>query len=110
MQKKFPKDLEDMEVYINIKSSMIHKVACRFLVMPCVEAIEWILLHMASKNLVLSSESKNDIATYHPRDINYYYKMVRPREYTNTQLYATWKNLNTKDIIKSWCQEPAKSH
>ena len=65
MQKEFPENLEDREVYINIKRSIIHRVACGFSVMPCAESIEWILLHMGSKNMVLNSESGNEITTYH---------------------------------------------
>lgn len=51
---------------------------------------------MDNKNLVLSSENGNEIATYHLNEIHYYYKMVIPREYFNTHFYVTWENINTK--------------
>jgi len=84
MQNKFLEYLEDMEVYINIKNSRIPRVAYRFLVMPCAEVIKWILLNMENNNLVLRSESGNEIATDHLHDIHSYYKMVKPRDYVKT--------------------------
>lgn len=38
-------------------------IACKFPVFPCVEEIEWILLHMDDSDLVLRSESGGHIAT-----------------------------------------------
>jgi len=78
--------------------------------MPCVEAIQWILLDMDSKNLVLSNESGNEISTYHPHDIHSCYKMVTPKQFAHTQFYATWENVTTKEVIKSWCQDPVEFH
>lgn len=46
MQDTFPKDLEDVHAYININKSRIHGIACKYLVMPCVEAIQWITIHI----------------------------------------------------------------
>ena len=57
MQKQFAKNLEDLEVYINIKRSRAHRIACRFPVILCVEVIEWILTHMDGSHLMLHSES-----------------------------------------------------
>lgn len=90
--KQFLENLEYMQVYINTKMSRIHKVASRFPVIPCEKSIEWILLHMDTKNLVLSSESGNEIATYHWHGIHSYYKMITAKEYLNTQFYVTWEN------------------
>jgi len=39
MHENFPMALEDVHAYINIKKSKIHRIACRFLVMPCPKAI-----------------------------------------------------------------------
>jgi len=39
-----------------------------------------------------------------------YYKMQMPTKYDNNDFYARWDELDTSDIIKSKCQEPAKFH
>lgn len=63
---------------------------------------------MDNTNLVLHSEISKDISTYHSHNMNYYYKMVNPIEYANTHFYAAWENINTKEIIKYWFQDPAR--
>jgi len=74
-----------------------------FLVMPFGESIEWIMSHMDNTNMVLCNEIISEISTYHFHVMHSYYKIIRSNEYANTQLYATWKTINTKEIIKSWC-------
>ena len=108
IQKEFPENLEDREVYINIKRFKIHRVARIIVVLPCEKSIEWIFLHMdKKKKSVLSSESEKEIATYHPHDLHSYYKMITLKKYLNTQFCATGANLNTREILKSWWKEPA---
>lgn len=65
MKEKFPEDLEDVHAYINIKRSKIHKIECKFPVLSCIEAIEWIILHMDYSHLVLRNESGDYLATYY---------------------------------------------
>lgn len=72
------------------------------------EAIKWILSHMVNTNLIQRSSRGSDISTYHGNDMNSYYNMIKPNEYANTHLYVTWENINTKEIIKSRCQELAR--
>lgn len=84
MQNVFSEKLEDKKLYINIQRSIIHGVACIFLVLPCEKVIQWILLHMDSNNLVISSESGKDISPYHPHDLRSYYNMGIPRQYVGT--------------------------
>jgi len=33
-----------------------------------------------------------------------YYKMLRTAKYVNIDFYTRWADLDTSDIIKSWCQ------
>ena len=37
-------ELEDVHAYINIKKSRMDRIAFRFLAMPCVEVMEWIII------------------------------------------------------------------
>lgn len=90
MQEKFLKELKYVNEYINIKKSRMHKVSCRYLVMPCVEAIEWFITHMDDFHLVLCSESGSDIATYYGDDMQTYYKMIKPTKYENDNFYMRW--------------------
>lgn len=89
MEEKFHENLEDREIYINIKWSKIHRIAYRLLLIPCAESIEWILSQMDNTNLVLSSESGINIMTYHSHDMLSYYNVIRLNEYANTEFYAT---------------------
>lgn len=36
--------------------------------------------------------------------------MIKPTEYENDIFYMRWVDLDTSDIIKSWCQDPTKFH
>lgn len=53
MQETFPEDLEDFHAYININKPRIHRIVCRYLVMTCIEFIEWITAHVDDSHLVL---------------------------------------------------------
>lgn len=108
MKNKFPQVILDKEVYNNFKRSQIHKISCKLSMMPCVDTIEWISSHMDDKKLVLQSESGDGIVIYYGHDMHTFYNMLKPREYVNTTFYTRWANLNTGEIIKSWCQEPTK--
>jgi len=35
MQKQFVENLKDLEAYINIRSFRMHRITCKFLVIPC---------------------------------------------------------------------------
>jgi len=57
MQKTFLETLEDIQLYINIKKSRMHKVTCRFSFIPYAEMIGWIITDMDESHLVRRSES-----------------------------------------------------
>ena len=40
MQDRFPGDVEYLHGYINIKKSKMHRITCRFSVIPCAKVIE----------------------------------------------------------------------
>lgn len=71
------------------------------LMMPYVETIESTHSYMGNIDLVLCGENGSDISTHQPQYMHSYYKMLKPREYDNTQFYTTWENISTKEIIKS---------
>jgi len=83
MHEAFPEDLEDVHAYKNIKKSIIHKIKCRYLIMPCDEAIEWTITHMDDSHLVICSESGRHLATYYDEDMQTYYKILKTNEYEN---------------------------
>lgn len=100
MQERFVKDLEYLKAYVNIRRYRIHRITCRFLVMPCVEVIEWIITHMDDSHLVLQSESGGHLTIYHGEDMQTYYKMLKPTEYVNDNFYRRYPTLETIDVIK----------
>ena len=77
MQENFVEDLEDVHAYINIKKSRMHRIACRFLIMPCAKVIEWIITHMDDSHLMICSESGSQLTTYYGEDMQTYYKIQR---------------------------------
>lgn len=100
MLETFPKDLEDVHAYINIKKSRIHNITCKYPVTPCDEVIEWIVTHMDDSQLVLCSESGKHLATYYGEDMQTYYKMLKPNKYANDSFYKIQDNLDTNNVIK----------
>lgn len=84
----------------------MHRIACKFVVIPSVEVIKWIITHMDDSHLVLHSESGDQLTTYYKECMQTYYKILRPTKYANNYFYIKWVDLDTNNIIKSWCREP----
>lgn len=78
MQGRFSKDLEHLNAYNNIRKSMMHRITCRFSIIPCAEFIEWNITHMDDLHLTLQSESRNQLSTYYSEYMQTYYKMIKP--------------------------------
>jgi len=108
LHKSFVENFKDLQAYINIKQSRMHKIVYKFVVISHVEVIEWIITHMDDSHLVLRNESGGQLTTYYGDEIQTYYKMKRSTEYATNDFYTIWFDINTSDIIKSWCREPAK--
>lgn len=60
------------------------------------------------KNMVLNSVGGYHLASYQPHDINLYYKFPKPKKHLDSWFYENSSYLNTKEVIKSWRQEPTK--
>lgn len=54
----FGEDLEDREVYVNIHKSGLYMIACKSLVLPCMDMIHWIISHSDPETMTLSSVSR----------------------------------------------------
>jgi len=107
MQKRFLENLEELEFYINIKLSRMHKITCRFPIIPCAEVIECIITHMDDSDLMLHSERGGKITMYYGEDMKIYYKMLRSTKYAYNDFYTRWVNLEISEIIKYLCWDPA---
>ncbi len=59
MQKIFPENLEDVEVYINIQWSRMHSIRSKFLVIRYEAVIEWIITHMEESCFVVKVEVRS---------------------------------------------------
>lgn len=65
---------------------------------------------MDYSNLVLHSKSGGQLTTYYREDMKTYYKRLKPTKYENDYFYMRWLDLDTSDIIKSWCHDSTKFH
>lgn len=52
--KELPKDIEYMEVYVNVMKSRFPKVSCMYPSLPSDDAIRWILQGLYTKKMVLN--------------------------------------------------------
>lgn len=82
--KELPKDLEDREVYENVKKSRFQKVACRYPVLPFFDAIKWIIQCLETKNIFLNNVSGQQLASYQPHNLHSYYKFPKPKKHFNS--------------------------
>ena len=86
----------------------MHKITCRFSIIPYAKLIEWIITYIYDSHLVICSKSGGHLSTYYGEGMKMYYKIFRPTKYANDDFYIRWVDLDTSNIIKSQCQEPAK--
>ena len=114
---EFTKDLEDREVYVNIQWLGFHKVVCRYLVLPCVDVIKWILQGLDTKSMALNNFSGQQLASYQPHEIHLIHNLPKPEEHLDSRLYVSWSYLNAKEVNKSWwkklmkfCQNPNSTY
>jgi len=74
---------------------------------PCVETIKRILQHVDEDHGVIRGHAREVLTSFTIVDISTYYKLPEREEaFNNIQLLAF--NDSTKDILKSWWQEPTK--
>lgn len=77
IKKEFLEDLENKEVYINVKLSKLYRLAKQYLVLTCVEVIGCMLQHIDPKTMIIKSENGQDLATYQPHDLHTYYNILK---------------------------------
>ena len=53
----FGEDLEDRQVYVNIHNSNLYWIACRYLAIPCIDMIHWIISHTDPQTMTLRNVS-----------------------------------------------------
>jgi hypothetical protein len=70
----------DDAVFPAIKKSLLHFVASRAPVMPCVELMEWVISHTKAQNCRIVNDKGECIGSFLPQDINTYYKFPDPDE------------------------------
>lgn len=62
---------------------------------------------MDDSHIVLWNESGGQLTTYIGGDMQTYYKMFKPTEYANDEVYTRVETLDTTDVIKTWRWEPS---
>jgi hypothetical protein len=60
----------DRQVFPNIKCSLLHMVASRTLVLPCIEALEWIISHTDVNKCLINDFQEQCVGVFLPVEVN----------------------------------------
>ena len=100
--------MEDRRVYVNIHKSGLYRIACRYVVFPCVNIIHWIFSHTDPEMMVLSSVSRIKFATFGAKEFQEMYHFPQLVITMDTPFTKPNNSVNSRDILKSWVKESYK--
>lgn len=107
----------DYLVFINIRKSCLYSVAARTRIIPCSEALGWIISHADVENKTILNEQGRCVGSYLPPELEKYYKLLQLEVYMikallQLEVYMIKgfvdqfnKEYDTKKILSSWCVE-----
>jgi hypothetical protein len=65
----------DDQVFLNIRRSCLHMVACQTPVLPCIETLSWIIDHTDVQKYLINDENGGCVVVFLPTEVQKYYKL-----------------------------------
>ena len=104
---KFPEDLPNRQVYVQVKRSKLHYVGAHPPIFPCVELIKWILQKVDPRFRVIRDHEGKAFANLKGQDAEFYYALPT-REQTFKEEWATTHAVPISETLREWWEEPEK--
>jgi hypothetical protein len=99
----------DDQVFLNIRRSSLHRVACRTPIIPCIKTIGWIIDHTDTVKCMVNNEEGECVGIFLPVEVQKYYKLRDPEERLNTDFVVRFYELHdTSQLLASWWKEDKK--
>jgi hypothetical protein len=102
----FPINVEDqdqLQIFNNIRKSKLHRVATHPSVLPCADAIVWIIEHVDLQNRYILNVRGDPIASFQEADLAKYYHLEKGPQQLDGDLLSKFP-YKGNDLFKIWCK------
>jgi hypothetical protein len=99
----------DDQVFPNIQRSCLHMEACRTLVFPCIQVLNWLIDHTEVQKCLINDENGGCVRVFLPTEVQKDYKLKDPEEWLNTNFVVKFYEFHdTNRLMASWWKEEKK--
>jgi hypothetical protein len=103
---EFPINVEEQDelrIFKNIRRSELHRVAAHPAVLPCADAIAWIIEHVDLQNRYILNARGEPIASFQASDLAKYYHLENGTQKLDVELLNKFP-YKANDLFKIWCK------
>jgi hypothetical protein len=103
---KFPVNVQEqdqLQIFSNIRKSKLHRVAARPPVLPCADAVSWIVEHVDLQNRYILNAIGEPIASFQGSNLAKYYHLKKGLQQLDGDLLTKFP-YRGDDLFKLWCK------